>query len=392
MTVERPVYLDNHATTPLDPRVLDAMLPYLRDRFGNAASTEHRFGWVAEEAVRLAREQTAAAIGARPAGLIFTSGATESNNLAILGAARRYGRKGNHLITVVTEHKAVLDPCAAWEAAGGSVTRLPVGENGLISLEQLEAAITEETVLVSVMAANNEIGVLQPLAEIGAITRARGALFHTDATQAVGKIPLDVDAMHIDLLSLSGHKIYGPKGVGALFVRRRQPRVSLEPLQYGGGHERGMRSGTLNVPGIVGLGKAAELAVAERAEEAARLRVLRTRLLHGIREILPEVIVNGDPERRLPGNLSLYFPGVALEKLIREIYADLAVSTGAACTSASPEPSHVLAALTPEGARAEASVRFGLGRFTTVDEIDFAVACITGASALAYLRAAPATR
>jgi len=391
LTLERPVYLDNHATTPLDPRVLDAMMPYFRDRFGNAASTEHRYGWVAEEAVRLAREQTAGAIGAKPETLVFTSGATESNNLAILGAMRRYGRKGNHLISVVTEHKAVLDPCAAWEAMGGRVTLLPVGEDGLISLDELASAITDETVLVSVMAANNEIGVLQPLAEIGAITRAHNVLFHSDATQAVGKVPIDVDAMKIDLLSMSGHKVYGPKGVGALFVRRKQPRVGLEPRQYGGGHERGMRSGTLNVPGVVGLGKAVALAVDEMDEEAEKLAALRDRLLEGIRAAMPDVVVNGDLARRLPNNLSLYFPKVALEKLIRETYADLAVSTGAACTSANPEPSHVLAALTPDGARAEHSVRFGLGRFTSEAEIEYAVECVTGAAALAHLRGATAT-
>ncbi|MDJ0834960.1 MAG: aminotransferase class V-fold PLP-dependent enzyme [Acidobacteriota bacterium] len=390
MGPQLPIYLDNQATTPLDERVLDTMMPYLRGSFGNAASTEHRFGWVAEEAVKQAREITARCIGAESGrNIIFTSGATESNNLAILGAARQYARKGRHLITVVTEHKAVLDPCLAWEAEGGKVTRLGVDRDGLIDLNELDEAITEETVLVSVMAANNEIGVLQPIEDIGNMTRAHGVLFHTDATQAVGKIPIDVDKANIDLLSLSAHKIYGPKGAGALYVRRKRPRVSLKPLQYGGGHEQGMRSGTLNVPGIVGLGAALERASETMEEEAERLRYLRDRLLTGVRAGLEGVEVNGHPQQRLPGNLNLYFPGVALEKLIREIYADIAVSTGAACTSASPEPSHVLLALEPEGKRAMASVRFGIGRFNTTEEIDYVIERLTRAKALRSLARRP---
>jgi len=386
MVLKLPIYLDYHATTPLDERVLQAMLPFLRENFGNAASTEHRFGWVAEEAVASARESVAHCLGAsKSREILFTSGATESNNLAILGAARAYHKKGNHLVTLETEHKAVLDPCRAWEKQGGRVTRMKVDSRGLLSLEALAAAIEPDTVLVSVMAANNEIGVLQPLEAIGSMTRERGVLFHTDATQAVGKIPIDVGRCGIDLLSLSGHKVYGPKGVGALYVSRARPRVKLEPLQYGGGHEQGMRSGTLNVASIVGLAKALDISCAEMNEETRRVGELRQQLLVGIRTHLNGVLVNGDLAQRLPGNLNLYFPGVTIDKLVREIYAEIAVSTGAACTSASPEPSHVLKALDPEGDRAIRSVRFGLGRFTTSAEIDHVIQRFATARALAHL-------
>lgn len=392
MNASRPIYMDHNATTPLDERVLDAMMPYLRGDFGNPASTEHRYGWVAEDAVKRARAQIAEDLGAQaPREIIFTSGATESNNLAILGVMRRYSRKGAHLITARTEHKAILDPCRAWEAEGGTVTYLDVDQDGLIDMDQLEAAVTDETVLVSIMAANNEIGVLQPVAQIGRLCRARGVLFHSDATQAVGKVPLHVDQDHIDLLSLSAHKLYGPKGVGVLYVRRKQPRVSLQPLQYGGGHELGMRSGTLNVPGIVGLAHALRLCMEERDEEATRLHHLRSRLQNGIQEHLPDVLVNGSLTKRTPGNLNLYFPNVDLAKLIQEIYGRVAVSTGAACTSASPQPSHVLKALTADGRRAAASVRFGLGRHNTEAQVDQVIHIFIHAVALAHLRPKTAT-
>ena len=367
-----PIYMDNHATTPVDPRVLEAMLPYFTDRFGNAASRNHSFGWAAEEAVEVARKQVADLVGATAKEIVFTSGATESDNLAIKGAALMYREKGNHIVTVVTEHKAVIDTCKRLEKDGFEVTYLPVGRDGLIGLDALRAAITDRTILVSVMAANNEVGVLQPIDEIGAIARERGVLFHTDAVQAAGKVPFDVNRSSVDLASLSAHKIYGPKGVGALYVRRRNPRVLLTPLIDGGGHERGMRSGTLNVPGIVGFGRAAAICREELAEEGARLTALRTRLLDGLRRNLDEIFVNGSIEHRLPGNLNVSFAYVEGESLLMGI-GDIAVSSGSACTSATLEPSYVLKALGTGDDLAHSSIRFGLGRFNTAEEVDYVV-------------------
>jgi cysteine desulfurase len=372
-----PIYMDNHATTPVDPRVLDAMLPYFTDRFGNAASRNHSFGWQAEEAVEVARKQVAALVGATAKEIVFTSGATESDNLAIKGGARMYREKGNHLVTVVTEHKAVIDTCKHLEKDGFEVTYLPVGRDGLIDLDRLREAITDRTILVSIMAANNEVGVLQPIDEIGRITRERGVLFHTDAVQAAGKVPFDVNASNVDMASLSAHKIYGPKGVGALYVRRRNPRVLLTPLIDGGGHERGMRSGTLNVPGIVGFGKAAAICREELASEAARLTALRDRLYDGLRRNLGEIFVNGSLEHRLPGNLNVSFAYVEGESLLMGIN-DVAVSSGSACTSATLEPSYVLKALGTSDELAHSSIRFGLGRFNTEEEVDFVVEKLSG--------------
>ncbi len=367
-----PIYMDNHATTPLDPRALEAMMPYLTDRFGNAASRNHAFGWQAEEAVEAARKQVAALIGATAKEIVFTSGATESDNLAIKGAAHMYREKGNHIITVVTEHKAVIDTCKRLEKEGFDVTYLPVGRDGLVDLDQVRAAITGRTILVSIMAANNEVGVLQPIAEIGGITRERGVLFHTDAVQAAGKVPFDVDAAYVDMASLSAHKMYGPKGVGALYVRRRNPRVLLTPIIDGGGHERGMRSGTLNVPGIVGFGKAAALCREELPAESARVAALRDRLYEGLRRNLEEIFVNGSMTHRLPGNLNLSFAYVEGESLLMGV-SDVAVSSGSACTSATLEPSYVLKALGVGDDLAHSSIRFGLGRFNTEEEVDFVV-------------------
>src|SRR5215472_4279633 len=372
-----PIYLDYQATTPTDPRVVDAMLPYFTQKFGNPHSRNHGYGWEAEEAVETAREQVAAIINADPREIIFTSGATESNNLALKGVMHFHKAKKNHLITCVTEHKCVLDSARHLELEGFEVTYLPVKPDGLVDLEVLAAAITPRTALVSIMAANNEIGVIQPVAEIGALCRAKGVYFHTDAAQAVGKIPMDVEAMKIDLMSISGHKIYGPKGIGALYVRRK-PRVRLEAMIHGGGQERGMRSGTLPTPLIVGLGEACAIAQKEMPEEAKRLEGLRDRLYRGITERLPEVYVNGDLEHRLPGNLNLSFAYVEGEGLMMGI-KDLAVSSGSACTSASLEPSYVLRALGVDEELAHTSIRFGLGRFTTVDEIDVAVEQVVAA-------------
>jgi cysteine desulfurase len=367
-----PIYMDNHATTPVDPRVLDVMLPYFTDRFGNAASRNHAFGWQAEEAVEVARKQVAGLIGATAKEIVFTSGATESDNLAIKGAALMYREKGKHIVTVVTEHKAVLDTCKHLEQDGFDVTYLPVGRDGLIDLDLLRAAITDRTILVSIMAANNEVGVLQPIDEIGRITRERGVLFHTDAVQAAGKVPFDVNASNVDMASLSAHKIYGPKGVGALYVRRRNPRVLLTPIIDGGGHERGMRSGTLNVPGIVGFGKASAICREELATESARLTALRDRLNDGLHRNLDEIFVNGSLEHRLPGNLNVSFAYVEGESLLMGIN-DIAVSSGSACTSATLEPSYVLKALGTSDELAHSSIRFGLGRFNTEEEVDFVV-------------------
>ncbi|MTJ80153.1 MAG: IscS subfamily cysteine desulfurase [Telmatospirillum sp.] len=366
----RPIYLDYQATTPCDPRVVEAMLPYFTERFGNPHSRNHYYGWEAEEAVEKAREEVGAIIGADAKEIVFTSGATESNNLAIKGVARFHRGAKDHIVTVATEHKCVLESCRQMEREGFSVTVLPVGEDGLIRLQDLEAALTGRTVLVSVMAANNEIGVIQPLAEIGALCRARGVFFHTDAAQAVGKIPLDVEAMNIDLMSISGHKIYGPKGVGALYVRRR-PRVRLEALVSGGGQEKGLRSGTLSTPLCVGIGEACRIARLEMEEEAERLTGLRDRLFDAISSRLPEIRLNGDARRRLPGNLNISFAYVEGEGLMMGV-KDIAVSSGSACTSASLEPSYVLKALGLDAEMAHSSLRIGLGRFTTVEEVDFA--------------------
>jgi len=369
--MKTPIYLDYHATTPMDPRVLEAMLPYFGPVFGNSASRNHSFGWEAEEAVEKGREQIAKLIGANKKEIVFTSGATESNNLALKGVAEMYAEKGNHIITAATEHKAILDTCKRLEKQGCKVTYLPVQPDGLIDLDALREAITDKTILVSIMYANNEIGVIQPIREIGAICKERGVLFHTDATQAVGKIPVDVIADKIDLLSLSGHKMYGPKGVGALYVRRKGPRVQLTAQIDGGGHERGMRSGTLNVPGIVGLGKACELAQQEMEADAKRLSGLRDRLKDRILAELDEVYINGTMEHRLPHNLNISFAYVEGESLLMGIN-EIAVSSGSACTSATLEPSYILKALGAGDDLAHSSIRFGLGRFTTEEEVDYA--------------------
>jgi cysteine desulfurase len=368
-----PIYFDNHATSPMDPRVLEAMLPYFTERYGNAASRNHKYGWEAEEAVEIARKQIADLIGASPKEIVFTSGATESDNLAIKGAAYMYREKGDHVITAVTEHKAVIDTCKRLEKEGFKVTYLPVKKDGLIDLGQLRDAITDRTTLVTIMAANNEIGVLQPIGEIGAIAKEKGVLFHTDAVQAVGKVPFDVAASDVHLASLTAHKIYGPKGVGALYVRRRNPRVLLTPIIDGGGHERGMRSGTLNVPGIVGFGKAAEICRLEMAAEGARLMALRDRLNRKLHEGLDELYINGSMEHRLPANLNISFAYVEGESLLMGIN-DVAVSSGSACTSASLEPSYVLKALGAGDELAHSSIRFGLGRFNTEEEVDYVAA------------------
>jgi cysteine desulfurase len=368
--VKLPIYMDNHATTPMDPRVLEAMLPYFMEKFGNAASRNHPFGWAAEEAVEHAREQVAKLIGATAKEIIFTSGATESDNLAIKGVAEMYREKGNHIITAVTEHKAVLDTCKRLEKYGYRVTYMPVQKNGLIDLEELKKAIDDKTILVTIMAANNEIGVLQPWAEIGKICHERGVLFHTDGVQAIGKVPIDVNKDNIDLMSITAHKIYGPKGVGALYVRRKNPRVQISPIIDGGGHERGMRSGTLNVAGIVGLGKACEIAREEMDKEGKRLAGLRDRLKERIMNRLDETYINGSMEHRLPGNLNISFAYVEGESLLMGIN-DVAVSSGSACTSATLEPSYVLKALGTGDDLAHSSIRFGIGRFNTEAEVDY---------------------
>jgi cysteine desulfurase len=371
-----PIYMDYHATTPVDPRVLEAMTPYFTQVFGNAASRNHPFGWEAEEAVEKARKQVADLIGANAKEVIFTSGATESNNLAIKGVAEMYREKGNHIITCVTEHKAVIDTCKKLEKQGYRVTYLPVQKDGRISLDELRAAITDKTILITIMTANNEIGVLQPIAEIGAIAKEKGILFHTDAVQAAGKVPFNVNDLKVDLASISAHKMYGPKGVGALYVRRRNPRVLLSEQISGGGHERGMRSGTLNVTGIVGLGKAAELCKAEMATDTERLRQLRDYLNEQLHKNLDELYINGSMEHRLPHNLNISFAYVEGESLLMGIN-DVAVSSGSACTSASLEPSYVLKALGAGDDLAHSSIRFGLGRWTTKEEVDYVIAKLT---------------
>lgn len=373
MNFSTPIYLDNNATTTVDPRVLDAMLPYFTERFGNAASKNHAFGWEAEAAVDSAREQVARLIGASsPREIVFTSGATESDNLAIKGIAHAYRDKGNHIVTCVTEHKAVLDSCKALQKSGFEVTYLPVDSAGRLDPRQLRDCLTARTILISIMAANNEIGTLQPIQEVGQLAKEKNIIFHTDATQAVGKVPINVADLGIDLLSLTAHKMYGPKGVGALYVRAANPRVKVMPLIDGGGHERGMRSGTLNVPGIVGLGKAAELARQEMGAEGEKLIALRERLKTGLLAQLDDIRVNGDPVKRLPGNLNMSFAYVEGESLMMGL-KEIAVSTGSACTSASLEPSYVLKAIGLEDSLAHASIRFGLGRFNTVEEIDYTI-------------------
>ncbi len=366
----RRVYLDNNATTPVDPRVLQEMLPYFTEKFGNAASRNHSFGWEAEEGVEKARGQVAQVIGADSKEIIFTSGATEGNNIAIKGVAAMYGEKGRHIITQVTEHKAVIDPCKWLEQKGFRVTFLPVDKLGRIDLDQLRGAMTPDTILVSIMHANNEIGTIQPVAEIGRLCKEREVLFHTDCCQTFGKVPIDVQAMGIDLLTCSAHKIYGPKGVGALYVRRKKPRVRCEAVLHGGGHERGMRSGTLAVPGIVGLGAAAELCRLEMPQEAKKVGALRDRLHRGIAQKLDEVYLNGDPANRTPTNLNLSFAYVEGESMMMG-FADVAVSSGSACTSASLEPSYVLKSLGVGDDLAHSSIRFSLGRFNTEDDIDY---------------------
>jgi cysteine desulfurase len=370
MPLKLPIYMDYHATTPVDPRVVETMVPYFTDRFGNAASRNHSFGWAAEEAVEKARKQIADLIGATAKEIVFTSGATESDNLAIKGAAGMYREKGNHIITAVTEHKAVIDTCKHLEKEGYRVTYLPVQKDGRVNLDDLNAAISDKTILITIMAANNEIGVIQPMAEIGAIAKAKGILFHTDAVQMAGKAPFNVNELKVDMASLSAHKMYGPKGAGALYVRRRNPRVLLAPIIDGGGHERGMRSGTLNVPGIVGFGKAADLCRQEMASEGERLRQLRDRLNERLHGNLDEIYVNGSMEHRLPHNLNVSFAYVEGESLLMGIN-DVAVSSGSACTSASLEPSYVLKALGAGDDLAHSSIRFGLGRWTTEEEVDY---------------------
>lgn len=385
--VKLPIYMDHHATTPVDPRVLDAMLPYFAQTFGNASSRNHVFGWEAEAAVDEARRQVASAIHASEKEIVFTSGATEANNLALFGVARAYRSKGNHIITGMTEHRAVLDACRELEREGFSVTYLAPEPDGCIASEKVREAIGGGTILVSLMMANNEIGTIHPLASIGELCREKGVLLHTDAVQALGKVPIDVEALRVDLVSLTAHKLYGPKGAGALYVRGRNPRVRLAPILFGGGHERGIRSGTLNVPGIVGFGKAVDVAVADMEGEARRLRLLRQRLFSGITSRLDQVYLNGaalpriepdgslgagETESRLPGNLNLSFAGVEGEALLMGI-RDVAVSSGSACTSASLRPSHVLAAIGLEEDLAYASIRFGLGRANTAEEVDFTV-------------------
>jgi len=373
MALKLPIYFDHNATTPVDRRVFEAMTPYLTEHFGNAASRNHPFGWKAEAGVEHARRQIADLLGAMPKDIVLTSGATESDNLAIKGVAEMYRDKGNHIITCVSEHKAVLDPCKRLSEAGFDVTWLMPDEFGRVSPEQVAGAITDQTILISIMAANNEVGSINPIAAIGRIARARGVFFHTDATQAVGKIPINVDEMCIDLLSMSAHKIYGPKGVGGLYVRRRNPRVRLRCQMDGGGHERGMRSGTLNVPGIVGLGEACSIAAVEMSDEAARLTALRDRLHKGISADLEFVTLNGHSAERLAGTLNLSFAYVEGEALMMKM-KDIAVSSGSACTSASLEPSYVLRSMGVSDELAHSSIRFSLGRGTTIEEVDYAIA------------------
>lgn len=367
-----PIYMDYHATTPVDPRVLEEMLPYFTENFGNAASRNHVFGHVAEAAVDEARSRVAALIGAKPKEIVFTSGATESDNMAIKGVAEFYREKGNHIITQQTEHKAVLDSCKDLERRGYEVSYLPLDRFGVVDMDELRKAIRKETILITVMLANNEIGTIQPLREIGAIARENGIVFHSDATQAVGKVPIDVDEMNLDLISMTAHKIYGPKGVGALYIRSRNPRIRISAQMHGGGHERGYRSGTLNAAGISGFGKAVEIAGTDMAEDQARIKRLRDKLENGLKEALDEVYTNGHPSERLVGNLNMSFAYVEGESLLMGLN-EIALSSGSACTSATLEPSYVLKALGVEEELAHTSLRFGLGRFTTEEEVDYVI-------------------
>jgi len=376
--VKLPIYMDYHATTPVDPRVVEAMMPCFATHFGNAASSDHSFGWKAEKLVVKARSQVAKLIGANPKEIIFTSGTTESNNLVLKGIVEMYREKGNHIITQTTEHKSVLDPCKYLEEHGVKVTYLPVDSKGRIDMEDLKKAVTDETILISIMIANNEIGTLQPIAEIGRLTKEKGILFHCDGAQAVGRIPVHVDIKGIDLLSFSGHKMYGPKGVGALYVRKQGPRVRLTTQTHGGGHERGLRSGTLNVPGIVGLGKACDIALKEMPSEIKRIQALRDRLHQTIQDQLHDVLLNGHPTERLPNNLNLSFAGVEGEALLMGLNEEIAISAGSACmSSAAVEASYVLKALGMSKDLLHSSVRFGLGRFNTEEEIDFTAKRVT---------------
>jgi cysteine desulfurase len=369
----RPIYMDHHATTPVDPRVLGAMLPYFNENFGNAASIDHEYGAEASRAVETARQQIARLINAKLEEIIFTSGATEADNLAILGVAEKYAKRGKHIITSVTEHKAVLDACKYLEHKGWQITYLPVDQCGLVDPDDVCRAIRPQTILISIMAANNEIGTLAPLVEIGRIAREHEIIFHTDAAQAVGHIPVDVEAMNIDLLSMSAHKIYGPKGIGALYVKKRIPRIRVSPIIFGGGHERGMRSGTLNVPGIVGFGTALEIARQEMKNENQRLRKLQDRLWGKLQGSIDNVQLNGHPTQRLPHNLSIAIPGIESRSILVQLKHDVALSTGSACTTAEVAPSHVILALGYGEKRAHCSVRFGLGRENTEADVDFVI-------------------
>jgi len=372
MEIKRPIYMDSHATTPVDPRVLEVMLPYFFETFGNAGSIDHTYGAVAAEAVKKAREQCAHTLNAHPEEIIFTSGATESDNIAILGVAEQYSAKGDHIITCVTEHKAVLDTCKHLQKTGKSVTFLPVDKHGLVDPGEVESAITEKTILISIMAANNEIGTIAPIKEIGKIAHNHDVIFHTDAAQAVGHIPMDVKDMNIDLLSFSGHKIYGPKGIGGLYVRRSNPRVKLAPVMFGGGQEKGLRPGTLNVPGIVGLGKAFAVAEKEMGKEEERFRQWTTQMFDAFKEAYPSVILNGHPSKRLAHNLNVCFPSIESKALIHLLINNLSISAGSACTTTNVEPSHVLLAIGRTEMQSHTAVRFGLGRFTNNDEVDYA--------------------
>ena len=366
------IYLDNQATTPLDPKVFSAMEPWFTEKFGNASSRNHTYGWEAEEAVEIARESVAATIGALPKEIIFTSGATEANNIALQGAAKSYQDQGRHIITVKTEHKAVMDVCQQLSKDGFDITYLTVDKDGILDLNKFEDAIRDDTILASVMHVNNEIGVIQPIKELGAICKNKGVIFHVDAAQSLGKIPINVDDMGIDLLSISAHKLYGPKGVGALYVRRKNPRVQLQPIMFGGGHERGIRSGTLPVPNIVGMGRACDLAANVMNEENLKITTLRDALLQGIRDENPNTLVNGSMEYRVAGNLNMSFPGVNNEAIIAAI-PEIAISSGSACTTSTMEPSHVLLALGMSKEEAYSSLRFGIGRFNTEEDIQIAV-------------------
>ena len=377
MEIKRPIYMDSHATTPVDPRVLEAMLPFFSETFGNAGSIDHVYGAVAADAVKKAREQCAHILNAHPEEIVFTSGATESDNIAILGVAEQYAAKGDHIITCVTEHKAVLDTCKHLQKTGKSVTFLPVDQYGLVDPRQVEDAITEKTVLISIMTANNEIGTIAPIKEIGAIAHKHGVIFHTDAAQAVGHIPIDVREMNIDLLSFSGHKIYGPKGIGGLYVRRSNPRVKLTPIVFGGGQEKGIRSGTLNVPGIVGIGKALAVAEKEMGKEEKRFRQWTTQMFNAFKEAYPSVMLNGHPTQRLAHNLNICFPGIESKALIHLLRDDLSISAGSACTTTSVEPSHVLLAIGRTVEESHTAVRFGLGRGNTVEEMEWGIEHVT---------------